>query len=72
VKDAWELWSPIITPSTKFVMTTTKKSQGTGSDNISEVATAAAAGKVDTLLIEAEPKFGMIINDAGSIEKKAI
>jgi hypothetical protein len=34
------------------------KSQGTGSDNISEVATAAAAGKVDTLLIEAEPKFG--------------
>jgi hypothetical protein len=41
----------------KIVMTTTKaKSQGLGSDNLSEVA-AAAAGKVDTLLIEAEPKF---------------
>jgi hypothetical protein len=40
------------------------KSQGLGSDNISEVATAAAAGKVDTLLIEAELQIpGMIIND---------
>jgi hypothetical protein len=54
-----ELWSPIIiTPSTKFVITTTSKITRLGSDNISEVATAAAAGKVDTLLIEAEPKSG--------------
>jgi hypothetical protein len=33
------------------------KSQGLGSDNLSEVATAAAAGKVHTLLIETELKF---------------
>jgi hypothetical protein len=45
------------------------KSHGLGSDNLSEVATAAVTGKVDTLLIEAEPKFRMIINDVGSIEK---
>jgi hypothetical protein len=41
----------------KFVMTTIKQNHKVQEDNISEVATAAAAGKVDTLLIEAEPKF---------------
>jgi hypothetical protein len=46
----------LLTPSTKFDHYHQAKSQGTGSDNISEVATAAA-GKVDTLLIEAELKF---------------
>jgi hypothetical protein len=46
------------------------KSHGLGSDNLSEVATAAVTGKVDTLLIEAELQIpGMIINDVGSIEK---
>jgi hypothetical protein len=43
----------IITPSKICDHYHQAKSQGTGSDNISEVATAAA-GKVDTLLIEAE------------------
>jgi hypothetical protein len=41
----------------KFVMTTTKQNHMVWSDNLSEVATAAVTGKVDTLLIEAEPKF---------------
>jgi hypothetical protein len=44
----------IIIPSTIYDDYHQAKSQGLGSDNISEVATAAAAGKVDTLLIEAE------------------
>jgi hypothetical protein len=68
VKDAWELWPHYNNTSTKFVITTTKQNHKVRSDNISEVATAAA-GKVDTLLIEAELQIpGMIIN--GSIEKR--
>jgi hypothetical protein len=31
------------------------KSKGTGSDNMNEIAAAAAAGRVETLLIEAAP-----------------
>lgn len=46
------------------------KSKGTGSDSISDVAAAAAAGRVDTLIIEADRQIpGKIINDTGSIEK---
>jgi len=46
------------------------KSKGTGSDSISDVAAAAAAGRVDTLMIEANLQIpGKIISDTGSIEK---
>jgi hypothetical protein len=67
VPEEWSL--TIITPSIKFVMTTTAKITWFR-NNLSEVATAAVTGKVDTLLIEAELQIpGMIINDVGSIEK---
>jgi peptide subunit release factor 1 (eRF1) len=46
------------------------KSKGTGSDSLSEVAAAAAAGRVDTLLIEAARQIpGKITNATGTIEK---
>jgi len=46
------------------------KSKGTGSDSISDVAAAAALGRVDTLIIEADRQVpGKIINETGSIEK---
>jgi hypothetical protein len=46
------------------------KSKGIGSDNISDIAAAAAAGRVDTLMIEADLQIpGKIISDTGSIEK---
>ncbi len=46
------------------------KSQGMGSDSIHEVAAAAAAGRVDTLIIEAKLQIaGKIIPDTGNIEK---
>jgi len=46
------------------------KSKCTGSDSISDVAEAAAAGRVDTLMIEADRQIpGKIINNSGSIEK---
>jgi hypothetical protein len=42
-------WSPIIMiVSTKFVMYHQAKSKGTGSDNMNEIAAAAAAGRVET------------------------
>ncbi len=45
------------------------KSKGTGSESLSEVAAAAAAGKVHTLIIEANRQIpGKITNDTGSIE----
>lgn len=46
------------------------KSKGNGSDSISDVALAAAEGRVNTLIIEADLQIpGKIINDNGSIEK---
>ncbi len=46
------------------------KSKGLGSDRISDVASAAAASRVDTLLIEADLQIpGKIVGDKGSIEK---
>lgn len=46
------------------------KSKGMGSDSISEVAAAAAASRVDTLMIEANLQIpGKIISDTGIIEK---
>lgn len=72
VKGAWGVMEPYYNNTIDQICDeyNQAKSQGIGSDNISEVATAAAAGKVDTLLIEAELQIpGMIINDSGSIEK---
>jgi len=47
------------------------KLKGTGSDSISEVSAAAAAGRVDTLMIEADRQMaGKLINDTSSIEKR--
>ncbi len=46
------------------------KSKGKGSDSIIDVAAAAAAGRVETLIIEDDRQIpGKIINDTGSIEK---
>lgn len=46
------------------------KSQDMGSDSIREVAAAAAAGRVDTLIIEANLQIaGKIIPDTGNVEK---
>jgi len=46
------------------------KSKGTASDNLSDIAVAAAAGRADTLMIEADRQIpGKIINKTGSIEK---
>ncbi len=46
------------------------KANSTGSDSISDVAAAAAAGRVDTLMIEADRQIpGKIISETGSIEK---
>jgi hypothetical protein len=45
------------------------KSKGTGSD-MNEIAAAAAAGRVETLLIEAALQIpGKITSDTGTIEK---
>jgi hypothetical protein len=42
-------WSPIIMiVSTKFVMRTIKQNQRVRSDNMNEIAAAAAAGRVET------------------------
>jgi len=46
------------------------KSKGMGSDNISEIALAAAGSRVDTLMIEANLQIaGKIISETGNIEK---
>ena len=46
------------------------KSKGTGSDSIIDIAVAAAAGRVDILMIEANRQIpGKIINNTGSVEK---
>ena len=45
------------------------KSKGTGSDSISDVAAAAAAGRVDTLIIEADRQIPGKISNTGIIEK---
>jgi hypothetical protein len=72
VKGAWGVMEPYYNNTIDKICDDyhQAKSQGIGRDNISVVATAAAAGKVDTLLIEAELQIpGMIINDVSSIEK---
>jgi hypothetical protein len=72
VKRAWKVMEPyyngIIDKACDVYQQA--KSKGTGSDIISDVAAAATAGKVDTLMIEADRQIpGKIINDTGSIEK---
>jgi len=72
VKRAWKVMEPyyngIINKACDVYQQA--KSKGTGSDIISDVAAAATAGKVDTLMIEADRQIpGKIINDTGSIEK---
>jgi len=72
VKRAWEVMEPyyngIIDKACDVYQQA--KSKGTGSDSISDVAAAAAAGRVDTLMIEADRQIpGKILNDTGSIEK---
>lgn len=72
VKDAWKIMEPyyngIIDKACDVYQQA--KSKDTGSDSISDVAAAAAAGRVDTLLIEADRQIpGKIINASGSIEK---
>jgi hypothetical protein len=72
VKRAWEAMEPYYNDTINKICDDyhQAKSQGLGSDTISEVAAAAAAGKVDTLLIEAGFQIpGKITNDMGSIEK---
>ncbi|MDQ3050281.1 MAG: hypothetical protein M3Q95_05295 [Bacteroidota bacterium] len=72
VKRAWKVMEPyynntIDKASDKYQQA---KSKGNGSDSIIDVAAAAAAGRVDTLMIEANRQIpGKIINDTGSIEK---
>jgi hypothetical protein len=72
VKRAWQAMEPFYNDTINKICEDyhQAKSQGIASDNVSEVAAAAAAGKVDTLLIEAKFQIpGKIINDTGSIEK---
>jgi hypothetical protein len=53
-------------------MRTIKQNQSTGSDNMNEIAAAAAAGRVETLLIEAALQIpGKITSDTGTIEKRS-
>jgi hypothetical protein len=72
VKVAWGIMEPYYNDTINKICDDyhQAKSQGLGSDNLSEVAAAATAGRVHTLLIETEIQIpGMIINDVGSIEK---
>ncbi|CAM2970449.1 baeRF3 domain-containing protein [Flavobacterium frigoris] len=72
VKHAWKVMEPYYNENIAKICNEydQAKSKDTASDNISEVAVAAAAGKVDTLLIESEIQIpGKIINETGSIEK---
>jgi hypothetical protein len=72
VKSAWEVMEPYYNETIDKICDEyhQAKAQGLGSDDLNEVAAAVAAGKIDTLLIEAQLEIpGMIINDAGSIKK---
>lgn len=72
VKRAWKVMEPhyIATIDNACDEYQQAKSRGAGSDSISEVTTAALAGKVDTLLIEADRQIpGQIINDTERMEK---
>lgn len=72
VKRAWKVMDPyyndiIDKACDEFQLA---KSKDKGTDNLKDVASAAAAGRVETLIIEANRQIpGKIINDTGSIEK---
>ena len=72
MKHAWEVMEPyyngIINKACDAFQLA--KSKGKGSDSINDVAIAAAAGRVETLLIEADRQIaGKISNATGNIEK---
>ena len=71
VKHAWKVMEPyyngIIDKACDIYQEA--KSKGTGSDSISDVAAAAAAGRVDTLIIEADRQIPGKISNTGIIEK---
>ncbi len=72
VKRAWKVMEPYYNEIIDKVCDIFQqaKSKGTGSDSISEVAKAAAAGRIETLMIESDRQIsGKIINDTGSIQK---
>ena len=72
VKSAWEIMEPYYNEIIEKACDNFQQAKGNelGSDVISEVAAAAAAGKVETLLIEADRQIaGKITGDAGTIEK---
>lgn len=71
-KHAWKVMEPIYNATIDKICDEyhQAKSKGTASDNMTEVAAAAAAGKVHTLLIEAGLQTpGRIVDNMGSIEK---
>lgn len=72
VKRAWKVMEPysngIIDKACDVYQQS--KSKGKGSDNIRDIALAAAGSRVDTLIIEANLQIaGKIISETGSIEK---
>jgi len=72
VKRAWKVMEPyyfgIIDKACDVYQQS--KTKGMGSDNISEIALAAAGSRVDTLMIEANIQIaGKIISETGSIEE---
>jgi hypothetical protein len=72
VKLAWKVMAPYYNDKIEKACDAyhEAKSKGMGSDSISEFASAAAVGRVDSLLIEADRQIsGKIANDTGSIEK---
>ena len=72
VKRAWEVMEPyyIGTIDKACDVYHEAKSKGNVSDGLSDIAVAAAAGRVDTLMIEADRQIpGKIINKTGNIEK---
>ena len=72
IKSAWEIMEPYYNEIIEKACDNFQQAKGNelGSDVISEVAAAAAAGKVETLLIESDRQIaGKITGDAGTIEK---
>jgi hypothetical protein len=72
VEHAWKVMEPYYHDSIDKICDAyhQAKSKGTGSDNMNEIAAAAAAGRVETLLIEAALQIpGKITSDTGTIEK---
>ena len=72
VKNAWEIMEPYYNEVIEKACDNFQQAKGNnlGSDDINQVAAAAAEGKVETLLIESDRQIaGKIKGDAGTIEK---